>query len=39
MATTLVLIAFLATRAVLRMVRKISSVSRSSLATMRSLTF
>src|SRR5258708_2107897 len=33
MATTLVLIAFLATREVLRMVRKISSVSRSSLAT------
>src|SRR4029078_12046541 len=33
MATTLVETAFLATREVLRMVRKISSVSRSSLAT------
>src|ERR1700730_8492676 len=37
MATTLVEIAFLATREVLRMVRKISSVSRSSLATIFSL--
>jgi hypothetical protein len=37
MATTLVLTAFLATREVLRMVRKISSVSRSSLATIFSL--